>query len=105
MEVESQDIGAESKVSLEELCHKAVESCLKRGRFNSSILSQASALMSTLESTWRRREVARHLQQELEIQRSSVQRLQLQLTSFHWLHEDALLLHGIALTTMVPLSK
>ncbi|XP_047110312.1 serine/threonine-protein kinase SMG1 [Schistocerca piceifrons] len=89
-EVEQRDIGAESKVSLEELCRKAVEAALKRGLVGGNTLAQASSLTSSLEAAWRRREVARHLQRDIEARRSTLRRLQLQATAHAWLHEDAL---------------
>ncbi|PSN46480.1 hypothetical protein C0J52_06894 [Blattella germanica] len=104
VEVEQRDIGAENKVSLEELCRKAVDLCMKRGQFSGGTLSQASGLTSTLEGTWRRREVARNIQQQVEAQRSTLQRLQLQLTAHNWLHEDILMLQGAPLTAMAPIS-
>lgn len=105
VEVEQRDIGAENKVSLEELCRKAVDLCIKRNQFSGGTLAQASGLTSTLEATWRRREVARHLQQHVEARRSTLQRLQLQLTAHNWLHEDTLMMQGAALTTMAAISK
>jgi hypothetical protein len=105
VEVEQRDIGAENKVSLEELCRKALDLCIKTNQFSGGTLAQASGLTSTLEATWRRREVARHLQQQVEIQRSTLQRLQLQLTAHHWLHEDMLMIQGAALTAMTPISE
>ena len=104
MEVEQRDIGAENKVSLEELCRKTVDMCMKRGQFSTGTLAQASGLTSTLEATWRRREAARQLQQQVEAQRSTLQRLQLQLTAHTWLHEDLLMMQGAALA-MAPISK
>lgn len=91
-EIEQRDIGAESKVPLEELCRKMVDLCLKKGFFSGSILSQANALSSTLESAWRRKQAARLAQQSAEVTRVSLQRLQLQQTAYHWLHEDVLLM-------------
>ncbi|KZC05708.1 Serine/threonine-protein kinase SMG1 [Dufourea novaeangliae] len=103
-EIEQRDIGAESKVSLEELCRKLVDLCLKRGSFSGSVLAQASALSSTLESAWRRKQTARLAQQCVEVARASMQRLQLQLTAHHWLHEDSLLLRS-NLNLMNPLNR
>lgn len=91
-EVEQRDIGAESIVSLDELCRKAVELRLKRGLLGTSALAQASGLTSSLESAWRRCEVARHLQRDVEARRSTLQRLQLLATAHAWLHEEALTL-------------
>lgn len=103
-EIEQRDIGAESKVSLEELCRKIVDLCMKRGLFTGSVLAQAGALSSTLESAFRRKQAARLAQQSVEVARASVQRLQLQLTAHHWLHEDILMLRS-NLNPMNPLSK
>ncbi|KAG7209878.1 hypothetical protein KM043_011480 [Ampulex compressa] len=103
-EIEQRDIGAESKVSIEELCRKIVDLCLKRGMFSTSVLGQASALSSTLESAWRRKQSARMAQQGVEIARASMQRLQLQLTAYHWLHEDSLLLRA-NMNPMNPLNR
>jgi PI-3-kinase-related kinase SMG-1 len=105
VEVEQRDIGAENKVSLEELCRKAVDLCMKSNKFSGGTLAQASGLTSTLEVTWRRMEVARQLQQRVEAQRSTLQRLQLQLTAHHWLHEDTLVVQGAPLTAMAPISE
>ncbi|KAG5339618.1 SMG1 kinase, partial [Acromyrmex charruanus] len=91
-EIEQRDIGAESKVSLEELCRKMVDLCLKRGLFSGSVFTQGSALNSTLESTWRRKQVARLAQQSAKVARISLQRLQLQQTAYHWLYEDVLMM-------------
>lgn len=91
-EIEQRDIGAESKVSLEELCRKMVDLCMKRGLFSGSVLTQAGTLSSTLESAWRRKQAARLAQQCAEVARISLQRLQLQQTAYHWLHEDILMM-------------
>lgn len=104
-EIEQRDIGAESKVSIEELCRKMVDLCLKQGSFTGSVLAQASALSSTLESAWRRKQSARLAQQGVELARASVQRLQLQLTAHNWLHEDNFLLRSNMMSPMNPLSE
>lgn len=103
-EIEQRDVGAESKVSLEELCRKAVDMGLKRGYFNGSVLAQASALTGGLESAWRRKQSAKNAQQGVDVARASVQRLQLQLTAHYWLHEDYLLLGG-NMNIINPLSR
>lgn len=103
-EIEQRDIGAESKVSIEELCRKVVDLCLKRGFFSGSVLAQASALSSTLESAWRRKQSAKFAQQCVEVARASMQRLQLQLTAHHWLHEDSLLIRS-NVNLMNPLNR
>lgn len=91
-EIEQRDIGAENKVSLEELCRKMVDLCLRRGLFSASAFAQASALNNTLESAWRRKQSARLAQKSVEVAKASFQRLQLQLTAHHWLYEDIIML-------------
>ncbi|KAL6442065.1 hypothetical protein ACFW04_002410 [Cataglyphis niger] len=103
-EIEQRDIGAESKVSLEELCRKMVDLCLKKGLFSGSTLAQAGALSSTLESAWRRKQGARLAQQSVEVARASLQRLQLQLMAHHWLHEDIMMLRS-NINPMNPLNR
>lgn len=93
-EIEQRDIGAESKVSLEELCRKMVDLCLKKGLFSGSTLGQAGVLSSTLENAWRRKQGARLAQQSFEIATASLERLQLQLMAHHWLHEDIIMLRS-----------
>lgn len=96
-EIEQRDVGAENKVPLDDLCRKAIDSNLKRGVFTGNILAQASGLCSNLETAWRKREVSRYIQQNIETQRSTMQRLQLHLTAHHWFHEDIILLQpGLA---------
>ena len=103
-EIEQRDIGAENKVSLEELCRKAVDMGQKRGFFTNSVLSQANTLSATLESTWRRKQTAKSAQQAVEVARATVQRLQLQLTAHNWLQEDYLVM-GSNINLINPLSK
>lgn len=96
-EIEQRDIGAENKVPLEDLCRKAIDVHLKRGTFTGNVLAQATGFCSNLETAWRKREVAHYIQQSLEIQRSTLTRLQLMLTAHHWYHEDIILLQpGLA---------
>ncbi|XP_015127883.1 serine/threonine-protein kinase SMG1 [Diachasma alloeum] len=103
-EIEQRDIGAESKVSLEELCRKNVDTCLKSGVFTSSVLGQASAFCNALEGVWRRKQGARAAQQSVEITRATLQRLQIEFTAHQWLHEDSFLTRA-NITTMNPLNR
>lgn len=91
-EIEQRDVGAESKVVLEELCRQLQLWGQKKGHFSASVLAQATALSGTLESCWRRQQSAKATQQAVEVARATVQRLQLQLTAHSWLHEDYLLI-------------
>ena len=58
-EIELKDVGAESKVPLEDLCKKAIESCLRAGMFQQVDLTQASTLTSAQDATWRRHDLTR----------------------------------------------
>uniref|UniRef100_A0A1B6CNV0 non-specific serine/threonine protein kinase n=1 Tax=Clastoptera arizonana TaxID=38151 RepID=A0A1B6CNV0_9HEMI len=89
-EVEQRDIGAQNKVSLEELCRICVDGAVKRRQTSTTNLNQASNAMSYLENAYRRNELNRRLKQEMQRAEMIVQRLQLQLTAHYWLHEDVL---------------
>ncbi|KAK3930101.1 Serine/threonine-protein kinase SMG1 [Frankliniella fusca] len=86
-EVEQRDIGAENKVPLEDLCHKAVERCCG---IRSTMLAQVSAHVSALEACWRHREAHNTLSTLINQQTATVQRLQLALTTHYWLHDVVL---------------
>ena len=58
-EIELKDIGAESKVSLEDLCKKAVDLNLKNRSFQHVYLTQASTLISAVDVAWRKSDLAR----------------------------------------------
>lgn len=58
-EIELKDVGAESKVPLDDMCKKAVDACLKNGQFKHIQFTQASSLTSSQESTWRKHDLAR----------------------------------------------
>ncbi|RZC27697.1 serine/threonine-protein kinase SMG1, partial [Asbolus verrucosus] len=51
-EIEHKDIGAESKVPLDELCHKAWNYLLKQGVFTQNLVSQASGFSTNLKNAW-----------------------------------------------------
>lgn len=97
-EVEQRDIGAESRVPLDDLCRMGVEGAVRRNQLAAAALSQASAAVSSVETAWRRSEITKRISQETQRAEVSVQRLQLQLTAHHWLHEDYL-----ALAQILPL--
>ncbi|OWF37806.1 serine/threonine-protein kinase SMG1-like [Mizuhopecten yessoensis] len=88
-EIDLKDVGAESKVPLEDLRKKAVDVCLRNGQFQHLHFTQASALTNTLDTSWRRHDLARRLDSNIEVMKASLQRAHLQLTRLLWLHEDA----------------
>ncbi|XP_076328732.1 serine/threonine-protein kinase SMG1-like [Tachypleus tridentatus] len=88
-EIEQKDIGAESKVSLDDLSNKVVDRYVK-DKFPSGQLSQTSSLTSALDTVWRKWDLARRLEKHDVLLKESVQRVQLQLARYHWLFEDIL---------------
>ncbi|XP_067130817.1 serine/threonine-protein kinase SMG1 [Centruroides vittatus] len=89
-EIELRDIGAEGKVSLEELSKKAVDLCIKQEKFQAGQLTQASTLINNFDSSWRKEDLSRRLDQNVLFLKASLQRAQLQLARHQWLHEDLL---------------
>lgn len=103
MEVEQQEVGAESKVSIEDLCRRLFETSIQRENLGGFVFTQANSLMETLDATFRAKLKARLTQQAGEIARASVQRLQLQITAHLWLHEDTFVLMRNNCNPMNPL--
>lgn len=82
--VEQKDIGAQSRVPLEELCKKMVE------QLNRSAVREASGLVSQRETAWRQGQLKSRLDHELVSAEGALLRAQLRLTAHHWLHEHYL---------------
>ena len=57
-EIELGDIGASSKVPLDELCKKAVDLNLRNGVFDQGQLTQASSLIGANDLAWRKSDLA-----------------------------------------------
>ncbi|KAH3864467.1 hypothetical protein DPMN_027485, partial [Dreissena polymorpha] len=104
-EVELKDVGAESKAPLEELCKKAVDQALRLALFQQVHLSQASTLTTSQDATWRRHDLTRRLDCNLEILKSSLQRARLHITRLHWIHEDVFMREGVLPNTMVMANR
>jgi PI-3-kinase-related kinase SMG-1 len=60
-EIELKDIGAECKVSLEDLCKKAVDLCLRQNQFEHVHLTQAGTLTSNYDAAWRKQDLAKYV--------------------------------------------
>ena len=58
-EIELRDIGAECKVSLDDLCKKAIDGNLKNGTFPHVLFTQASTLIGATDVAWRKLDLAR----------------------------------------------
>ncbi|XP_071393422.1 serine/threonine-protein kinase SMG1 [Centroberyx affinis] len=89
-QVEAKDFGAESKVSLDELCKKAVEQSLASGRVSQLLLNRATVLASSYDTAWKKVDLLRRLDSNLEAAKVSLQRSQLHIAMFQWQHEDVL---------------
>uniref|UniRef100_A0A3Q3Q4X1 non-specific serine/threonine protein kinase n=1 Tax=Monopterus albus TaxID=43700 RepID=A0A3Q3Q4X1_MONAL len=89
-QVEAKDFGAESKVSLDELCKKAVEQSLASGRVSQLLLNRATVLASSYDTAWKKVDLLRRLEANLEAAKASLQRSQLHMVMFQWQHEDVL---------------
>ena len=57
--IDRQDVGADSKVRLEELCRMTVSKCIEAGTTDETSLSQAQQLTQAADTTWRKQELAR----------------------------------------------
>ncbi|KAK0136516.1 Serine/threonine-protein kinase SMG1 [Merluccius polli] len=89
-QVEAKDFGAESKVSLDDLCKKAVEEGLASGRLSQLLLNRATVLASSYDTAWKKVDLLRRLDSSLDAAKVGLQRTQLHLAMFQWQHEDVL---------------
>eukprot|EP00795_Rhopilema_esculentum_P008911 gene8911-16536_t len=76
--------------SIDDLCKKAVEHCLKNSSFNHHHLNKATSLIHAHDVAWRKHDLARRLESAAVVQKDIVQRAQLQLARFQWLYEQIL---------------
>lgn len=95
-EIEQKDIGAESKVPLDELYSKAWNILLKNGTFSQNVLSQASSLETNLKLAWEKIQEPKKIEQKLTILQSSTLRLQSQLAVHNLMFDHILILHNFA---------
>ncbi|XP_008297822.1 serine/threonine-protein kinase SMG1 [Stegastes partitus] len=101
-QVEAKDFGAESKVSLDELCKKAVEHSLASGRVSQLLLNRATVLASSYDTAWKKVDLLRRLDINLEAAKASLQRSQLHIAMFQWQHEDVLGPNNQPLSVSIP---
>lgn len=74
--------------TFEDVCKKIVEYNLKSNSFPHHHLSQASSLINAHDAAWRKYDLVRRLDASIAAQKEVVQRAQLQLARFQWLHEE-----------------
>lgn len=86
-ELEKRDIGADSKVPLEELCKKCMEEGIKVGKFSRRGQSMdLSSSLVKLEDIWRKTELHSHLTHRVQQSDICAQRLAIQYAAHCWLH-------------------
>ncbi|KYB28836.1 serine/threonine-protein kinase SMG1 [Tribolium castaneum] len=89
-EIEQKDIGAETKVPLDELCHKAWNYLFKQGVFSQNLVSQASGFSTNLKSAWEKIQEPKKIELKLTVLQSSALRIQNQLTVYNFMYEEIL---------------
>ncbi|XP_076263990.1 serine/threonine-protein kinase Smg1 isoform X2 [Rhynchophorus ferrugineus] len=94
-EIEQKDIGAESKVPLDELYHKAYNVLIKDGAFTANVVSQASSLEMNLKTAWDKIQEPKKIEQKLSVLQSSAYRLQSQIAVHNLMFNDVLLLTNL----------
>ncbi|XP_044160054.1 LOW QUALITY PROTEIN: serine/threonine-protein kinase SMG1 [Bufo gargarizans] len=90
-QVEAKDFGAESKVSVDDLCKKAVEHNIQISRFSQLVMNRATVLASSFDTAWKKQDLVRRLETNIASCKTSMQRLQLHIAMFQWQHEDLLI--------------
>lgn len=70
------------KVSLDELCKKAVEQSLASGRVSQLLLNRATVMASSYDTAWKKADLLRRLDANLEAAKASLQRSQLHMAMF-----------------------
>lgn len=83
-------VGAESTVSLEELCRKGADKSIKSNLFSVGALNRATSLCFNLDFEWRKKQVIQHLQRMIQFQNESLNRTRQLITAHFWLHEEHL---------------
>lgn len=89
-EIEQKDIGAEHKVPLDELCHKAWNHLLKQSIFTQNLLSQASSFSTNLRSAWEKIQEPKKIELKLAVLQSTAFRIQSQITVINFMYEESL---------------
>ncbi|XP_075035849.1 serine/threonine-protein kinase SMG1 [Mixophyes fleayi] len=90
-QVEAKDFGAESKVSVDDLCKKAVEHNIQVSRFSQHAMNRATVLASSYDTAWKKQDLVRRLETNIASCKTSMQRVQLHIAMFQWQHEDLLI--------------
>ncbi|KFU93835.1 Serine/threonine-protein kinase SMG1, partial [Chaetura pelagica] len=101
-QVEAKDFGAESKVSVDDLCKKAVEHNIQIGKFSQLVMNRATVLASSYDTAWKKHDLVRRLETSISSCKTSLQRVQLHIAMFQWQHEDLLIGRPQAISVTPP---
>ncbi|MXQ90043.1 hypothetical protein E5288_WYG014046 [Bos mutus] len=101
-QVEAKDFGAESKVSVDDLCKKAVEHNIQIGKFSQLVMNRATVLASSYDTAWKKHDLVRRLETSIASCKTSLQRVQLHIAMFQWQHEDLLINRPQAMSVTPP---
>ncbi|XP_074867075.1 serine/threonine-protein kinase SMG1 isoform X1 [Carettochelys insculpta] len=101
-QVEAKDFGAESKVSVDDLCKKAVEHNIQIGKFSQLVMNRATVLASSYDTAWKKHDLVRRLETSISSCKTSLQRVQLHIAMFQWQHEDLLISRPQAMSITPP---
>ncbi|XP_061604634.1 serine/threonine-protein kinase SMG1 [Phyllopteryx taeniolatus] len=101
-QVEAKDFGAESKVSLDELCKKAAEQNLATGHVSQLLLNRVTVLAASYDTAWKKLDLLRRLDGNLDAAKASLQRIQLHVAMFQWQHEDIVGPNNQTLSVNIP---
>ncbi|XP_075422184.1 serine/threonine-protein kinase SMG1 isoform X2 [Ascaphus truei] len=101
-QVEAKDFGAESKVSVDDLCKKAVEHNIQTSKFSQLVMNRATVLASSYDTAWKKQDLVRRLETNIASCKTSLQRVQLHIAMFQWQHEDLLITRPQALSVTPP---
>lgn len=89
-EIDLVDIGAQHKISMEELCRKSADTSIKRDNFSIVALAQANRFCFNLDVAWKKQESIRQLEQSIDCQSDVVNRMQMLLAAHSWMYEEIL---------------
>lgn len=77
------------QVSLDDLCKKAVEQSLASGRVSQLLLNRSTVLASSYDTAWKKVDLLRRLDINLEAAKASLQRSQLHIAMFQVATENS----------------
>lgn len=89
-EIEQRDIGAESKVPIDDIYHKAWNIFLKQ-LFSQNALSQASTLETNLKHAWSKIQMTKKIQEKITMLQSTQLRLHTQIAVQNFMFEEILI--------------